>query len=298
MELVLYPSPKADTFAALFQHVRLFCDHINLVFDSNQLYMQCMDNAHVAIMEFYLPAAWFDRYETINSITIGLNAGHLYRILASREKDQQMHLVYSDKDTDRILIHLTSPQMSSENSVQTKSAKTSFDKHFELPLMDLESDTMEIPEIEYVAELSISSPHFAGIINQLKMFGDTMDIQCSEDKIVLASNSQDQGKMFVEINIDDVSAFAIDEGSNLNLSFSLTYLHHVCMYNKLAKEVELKFSDSYPMQIVYVLAKDVSRSDLSTKDVSRSDLSTKDLSTQSQDAKLVLYLAPKINDND
>jgi proliferating cell nuclear antigen PCNA len=273
MDLVLYPSPKADTFAAVFQHIRLFCDHINLSFEPGRLYMQCMDNAHVAILELDLPAEWFDRYElAAGAITFGINAGFLYRILAAREKTQQMHLVYSEADNDVLRVHLTSE--SNKN--------TSFDKHFEIPLISIESETMEIPAIEYAAEMSISSSHFAGIINQLKMFGDTMEIQCSEDKIMLASNSQDQGKMYVEINIDDVSAFAIEEGSQLNLSFSLTYLHHICMYNKLAKEVELKFSESYPMQIVYVLAKDAT--------------TEQNEESESKDARLLFYLAPKIAD--
>ena len=268
MDLVLYPSQKADTFAAVFQHIRLFCDHVNLVFDQERLYMQCMDNAHIAIVELDLPAEWFDRYElTSGSVTFGIHAGFLYRILAAREKDQQLHLVYSEADNDVLRVHFTSSE-SAKNA--------SFDKHFEIPLMSIDSETLSIPEIEYAAEMSISSSHFAGIVNQLKMFGDTMEIQCSEDKIMLASNSQDQGKMYVEINIDDVSAFAIDEGSQLNLSFSLTYLHHICMYNKLAKEVELKFSESYPMQIVYVLA--------STNPESSSI------------ARLLFYLAPKIAD--
>ena len=267
MDLVLYPSQKADTFAAVFQHIRLFCDHVNLVFDQERLYMQCMDNAHIAIVELDLPAEWFDRYElTSGSVTFGIHAGFLYRILAAREKDQQLHLV-SEADNDVLRVHFTSSE-SAKNA--------SFDKHFEIPLMSIDSETLSIPEIEYAAEMSISSSHFAGIVNQLKMFGDTMEIQCSEDKIMLASNSQDQGKMYVEINIDDVSAFAIDEGSQLNLSFSLTYLHHICMYNKLAKEVELKFSESYPMQIVYVLA--------STNPESSSI------------ARLLFYLAPKIAD--
>ena len=273
MDLVLYPSPKADTFAAVFQHIRLFCDHINLSFEPGRLYMQCMDNAHVAILELDLPAEWFDRYElAAGAITFGIHAGFLYRILAAREKTQQMHLVYSEADNDVLRVHLTSE--SNKNA--------SFDKHFEIPLISIESETMEIPAIEYAAEMSISSSHFAGIINQLKMFGDTMEIQCSEDKIMLASNSQDQGKMYVEINIDDVSAFAIEEGSQLNLSFSLTYLHHICMYNKLAKEVELKFSESYPMQIVYVLAKDA--------------MTEQNEESESKDARLLFYLAPKIAD--
>jgi DNA polymerase III sliding clamp (beta) subunit (PCNA family) len=103
------------------------------------------------------------------------------------------------------------------------------------------------------------------------MFADTVSIECSEEKIVMSSKSNDQGKMFVEIDIDDVSGFAIDEGCELNLSFALTYLHNMCLYNKLAEDIELRFSQNYPMKVVYHLGTNASMS---------------------------FYLAPKIDDDE
>jgi hypothetical protein len=117
----------------------------------------------------------------------------------------------------------------------------------------------------------MQSAQFADIVTQLKMFGDTMDVQCSEERIALASTSHDQGKMFVEIGIDDLTEFAIDEGADLALSFSLTYLKHFCAYSKIADVISIKFGDSYPMSISYSLGKE-------------------------ETANLRFYLAPKIND--
>ena len=107
------------------------------------------------------------------------------------------------------------------------------------------------------------------------MFGDTMDIECNEDRIMLNSHSQDHGKMFVEIKIDDLATFIIDEGGRLNLSFSLQYLHNICLYNKLAKEIEIKISEAYPIQIIYDLGGETDRT-----------------------AKIKFYLAPKIKDDE
>jgi len=90
-------------------------------------------------------------------------------------------------------------------------------------------------------------------VNQLKMFGDSMDITCSEEKIVLFSNSPDSGKMSVDMNIDDLTSFSINEGEQLNLSFSLNFLHHICSFNKLAKEMDIKLATDYPLSIVYDL---------------------------------------------
>ena len=282
MEIIIRNSDKADKFAAIFQHIKLFTEHISVSCSKTHMRMQCMDTAHVAIIEMSLPAKWFDVYTLSEddgaNVRIGFNATYLHRILSSRDKDQQIQLVHSSEDADRLLIHLTKPEDSfvsdtgSVNAKKEKEKKTNhFDKHFELPLIDIEEETMDIPEIEYAAELAMHSSQFADIVAQLKMFGDTMEVQCSEERIALASTSQDQGKMFVEIGINDLSEFAIDEGADLALSFSLTYLKHFCAYNKISELVAIKFGDSYPMRVSYSLGEE-------------------------EDANLVFHLAPKIAD--
>jgi proliferating cell nuclear antigen len=133
----------------------------------------------------------------------------------------------------------------------TGEIKTVFDKNFEVPLIELESDLMEIPVIEYQAEMSLPSTNFASIVSQLKMFGDTMDVECSENTINLSATTPEQGKMSVEVKIEDLTAFAIDEGEELSISFSLNYLNIICLYNKLARDIELKLSRDYPMRVDY-----------------------------------------------
>jgi proliferating cell nuclear antigen len=275
MNIVITNPQKAEQFGMLFQHVKAFTDHINIVFGKDRMFIQCMDTSHVSIMELYLPSTWFCKYEHEfdDAITIGVSSSMLYKILNSREKTQLVEISYSQEENDKLFVRMRNPGGTPVN-------KTDFEKHFEIPLMDIDSDTMDIPAIEHQAEITISSYHFASIINQLKMFGDTMDIQCSEEKILLGSNSHENGKMFVEIKIDDLSSFIIDEGKELSLAFSLTYLHNICLYNKIAKEVEVKFSSDYPMQMTYYL----------------DALPEGQEERPENSAKLSFYLAPKIAD--
>jgi len=251
-----------------------------------------MDNAHVAILEMSLPAGWFDVYALSSdaNVRIGFNATFLHRILSSRDRDQQIHLVYHAEDSDRLLVHLNRPADTAtdaksdapkKDKKSSSASATTFDKHFELPLMDIEEEGMQIPEIDYTAELSMQSSQFSDIITQLKMFGDTMDFQCSEEKISLSSTSHDQGKMFAEIGINDLLEFAIEEGANLAMSFSLTYLKYFCAYSRISEHVSIKFGESYPMRIGYSLGKSMSNV----------------LGENEEEGSLVFHLAPKINDD-
>ena len=77
--------------------------------------------------------------------------------------------------------------------------------------------------------------------------------------------------MTVNIDIEDITSYAINEDESMKISFSLNRLHNICMYNKLSKEVEIMLTNNYPMRITYPLNMD--------------------------DAKMVFYLAPKISED-
>jgi hypothetical protein len=59
----LHTPAKAESFAGLFQHIQLFTEHINILFQTDKMFVQDMDSLRVSIFEIYLPAAWFDKYE-------------------------------------------------------------------------------------------------------------------------------------------------------------------------------------------------------------------------------------------
>jgi proliferating cell nuclear antigen PCNA len=261
MDILLCDPEKINVFASIFQHIKVFTETINIIFYKDKVFMQSMDSSHVTVFEITLPAVWFDKYihqgETPH--TLGLHSSILFRILNARDKTHKINIIYDTEEVDKLYLHFTSDK------------KAEFDKRFEIILIELETEYMEIPEIEHEAEFTLDSFNFANIINQLKMFGDNLSIKCSEEDIVLYSSSQDQGKMFVNIKIDDLTTFVINEGSNIELSFSLAYLHNICLYNKLSKEIDIKIAKDYPMKIVYRIA-------------------------GHDDANMTFYLAPKLDD--
>ena len=51
MNIIINNLQKADTFAAIFQHIKLMTDNINIMFEKDRLYVQSMDSARVSIFE-------------------------------------------------------------------------------------------------------------------------------------------------------------------------------------------------------------------------------------------------------
>jgi proliferating cell nuclear antigen len=279
MDFIIKNGTKADQFTIIFQHLKAFSDHINIMFEKTNLFIQSMDSAHVCVLDLKMPSSWFDKYElsTKGAMNIGVSSILLFRILNSREKGQQIHFEYNhDKTSDSLCVHLTTEQKG--NSIE-------FDKHFEVPLIDIDSETLAIPQINHNAEFSLKSTHFSSVISQLKQFGDNVEIKCSDTKITLNSNNADQCKMMVEIDINDLNTFSIDENLTENnpliSCYSLNYMYMMCLYNKLAETMYIKISESYPLKVVYYL------------DGNEPD----SVEEQEQVAHISLYLAPKIDDD-
>ena len=262
MNIVITDLQKAETFSTLFQHVKLFSEHVNIMFDKDKMYLQAMDSSRVSIFEINIPSKWFDTYSHTNeaNICIGINTNVLFKILNTRDKSQILSIQFDTNDNDTLFIKFTS---------ETKNV---FDKQFQVPLMEIDSELMQIPDMDYAVEFTLPSTNFASVINQLKLFGDSLDIECSEEKIILHSSTVESGKMSVEMNIDDLNSYAINEGNTIKSSFGLSFLHNICMYNKIAKTIEISLYENYPMKIIYRL--------------DESD----------ENAKITYYLAPKIND--
>ena len=80
-----------------------------------------------------------------------------------------------------------------------------------------------------------------------------MNIVCTEQKITISSEDHNTGKMNVEINIEELSSYAIEEGRDIILYYSLNYISNICMFNKLSSEVEISLSEDYPMKMNYVI---------------------------------------------
>ena len=258
MNILINDTTKADIFSSLFQHIKLFTEQVNITFNKEKLYLQTMDSSRVSIFEMHLPEKWFDEFKLDNdiSVVIGVNANILFKVLNTRDKEQTINIQY-ELDSDKLNIHFTC-----EN-------KKNFDKHFSVPLINIEEELMDIPNFESNTDITVPSSYFAGIINQMEIFGDSIDFICSEEKIQLISEN---GTMRVDIDVDELTSYSITEGDeDMKISFSLSRLHSICMYHKISKEMEIILTHNFPMKVIYNL--------------------------DFEEAKMIFYLAPKIGDD-
>lgn len=247
MKIAITNKEKIDMFIAMFQLLKSCTSAVTLRFDADKLYIQGMDKAHVCLFDINIQSNWFNKYDMgsglIEETELAVDCNCINAIISRIQDGNILELEYDgESNPDKLDINL----------INDKDVKGDYNRYFRIPLLDLENELLDIPTVDYDAELTLSCKQLIDLTSQLIIFGDDLNIKCSEELLELSANG-DMGEMKVNIDIDDLKEFAICEGEQINLAYSLNYVHKMCLTNKLVPNVELSFSATYPMRIKYDL---------------------------------------------
>ena len=244
MKLSIFEPIKKNMFVALFHLIKNCTSIVSLNINNDHVHIQGMDKSHVCLFNVNIVKNWFKDYEFDDSEPNNFCIDtHIFHTIISVAGDSHCINIYNGDDTDSINIELLTHNTTSSGD---------FNKFFKIPLIDSDYELLDIPESDYDAEFSLSSRRMTEIVSQMSIFGTDLNIICSEEKIDLVTNGI-TGEMKVNIPIDDLSEFSINEGETIDLKYSLSYLAKMCLTNKLSSEISFGISANAPMKIKYDL---------------------------------------------
>eukprot|EP00899_Mesostigma_viride_P017335 jgi/Mesvir1/25602/Mv01830-RA.1 len=122
---------------------------------------------------------------------------------------------------------------------------------YEMKLMDIDEEMIEIPEKEYMTCITMVSSEFQKICRDISIVADKVRIECGGDNIVL-SGSGDIGNCQLEIgkNHPEMTLNAVN-GDRIDETYSVRYL---CTFSKasgLCNTVDIFIMPEYPMIVKY-----------------------------------------------
>lgn len=249
MKLVIRDKVKKDLFIAIFQSIKACTNLISILFNTQNVFIQGMDKSHVCMFEASIDKNWFNEYEKQDQDIpcISFDCAVFFSIISTKHDNHVIEIFY-EGNPDTLCINLVAQKEKGE-----------FSKFFKLPLVDFDYEIMSLPDTEYDAEFSISSKKICDITGQMISFGDDINIKCTDEQIDLITNGI-TGEMLVTIPIDDLTEYSINEGETVDLSYSLTYVHKMCLTSKLSNEIQFSVSHEYPLKVRYDLG-ELSRMD-------------------------------------
>lgn len=243
MRLLIENKSKLEVFVALFSLLKNWGNAIRIQFEESHMYIQTMDKSHVCLSNIIIDKSWFSEYESGKPNSIVVDAVHFCLIVTQVLKNSKLEMKFEDE---------SQPDCLYINLLNNKENKDGYDHFYEIQLIDLDQDVLEIPAVEYDVDMIIESKKMAELISELALVGPDLNIVADEN--VLEFHSQgDSGKLKINIPIENLNEYAIGEGSKLHVSYSINHVGKMCLSSKLSQQIQLGVSSEYPMSFKYDL---------------------------------------------
>lgn len=270
MKIVLSNPKKVSQFACILRHLKNLSLDIEWLVDENKFYTQGMDSSHACLFELELKPDWFDIYEVEMSHSLGINCELIFKIFNCMGENQKIEISYNDTK-DNMCITLLPHE-----------GEKGIERQFELPLINLESELLDVPETEWSADIEMLSSEFSQLVDQLSIFGNDLRVRCNEE--IILTGSGENGKMNAIIQNEDILMYALEEDVTLDLNYSMPFVKEMASYSKLNKKVKINISNDIPMKIQYDLDDFMDNDDVTEDD------------EEVVNNYIRFFLAPKIED--
>eukprot|EP00899_Mesostigma_viride_P010917 jgi/Mesvir1/19827/Mv13117-RA.1 len=222
----------------LVETLKELTNDVNFSFTPDAVRMMAFDNAHCCLFHVCLEKENIEEYRCSKPFVVGIGLVNFYKLLKNVSINDELELKLDGVNLDRMEINIT-------NNV--KKTKWSYS----MKLLDIDEDSLEIPQKEYMTIITMVSSEFQRICRDLHVISDIVRIKCSGSEIVMSCSGDigdcvlQIGKEFPDMKIQLMEDKEIDE------VFSLRYL---CTFSKaagLCNSVSLFLSHEYPLVVKY-----------------------------------------------
>lgn len=211
----------------------------NMDWDDSGIRIQGMDAAHIALSNILLTASDCECYHVQESITVGLDVLRISKILAMANTEDTCELfIKSDQDAT-LSILLESPD-SSKKAL------------FEIPLLEIDMEFMDIPDTTYDHEIQITSSEIPSAIREMSFLGDVVQFAIQDDEFQININGQNgKGQRSWKGDLVKIRS-STDKFSQ---PFPIKYMLLALKATTTTQTLVLEMSDNLPLRISCLFGK-------------------------------------------
>jgi len=218
------------------------CKDVNFDCSEKGLQVQSMDSSHVALVSLLLRESAFSEFKCDRPTSLGMNVDSLAKILKMCGQSDSLKL-RAQNDADVV-------------SFQCESGEDDRIADFDLKLMQIESEHMEIPEQHYKVVVKLPSAEFQKICRDLKEFGETMQVKATKEGITFTvQGDMGAGNVMLKPRAaekpEDSVSLTVHEP--VSATFALRYLVNFAKAAPLCGTVELGLGPDAPLLVRYNL---------------------------------------------
>lgn len=283
----LTQTEKVEKFVTIFSNLKGFTEFITLRLETQKLFVQGMDSSHISMFEINLSHDWFDEYTIEKEIVIGISTDTLHKILSTRKS--QHGIIFKNINQENLTISLFDV-----NNINPK--KKMYPKEFNLSLVDLDIEEMNVPEQDHDVDIEFQSKQLKSLLDEVVLFNDSVSFTCNDDSVVFKCKN-DICSFQTDIPTEQLSYFSYREAPSL--SFNVKYLHIFLQFHKLNENVWLHLNENSPLRCRYILDQQQNKDKhIDTENAEHKYDNDEENELQTSINTVTFYLAPKIEDTE
>lgn len=202
-----------------------------------------MDSSHISLCALNLKTTGFENYRCDRDLALGLSLTNLSKILKCAGNEDSI-TIRAEEDADVATFLFEAP-------------KTDKISEFEFKLMDIDTESLNVPDKKFDCQVRMSSKEFRTIMADLHALGDTCTIAVSKEGVQF-SVVGDMGTANVTVRpkaaADDIKGdqgTSIDVNVPVRLTFALKNLLNFTKATPLSERVHLSMSSDHPLVVEY-----------------------------------------------
>lgn len=244
MKITINDDNKFEKLKIMFRVLKQFTTSTLIRCDKEKLYIQSMDAAKTSIAEYTLYKDWFDDYEIDGEETFGVMTHIICAVFNCYIDNGKMTMKLND-DTLNVSYH------TKEEDALIK------DKIFDIPLIDLDENIINIPEQEYQIDLGMSTSMFNDMISEISTFNSDLQLSINENEIYFKTyDSYDIGdtincNLSIYLDIEKIEEFSIEENTNIKVAYSTKNILMMSNFSKIFDTIKLGISEDTPLNICF-----------------------------------------------
>lgn len=238
MEIII---TEATLFKKAIEAIKEFLPMTEMNVSSDGLRINGMDTSHICFIDFFLSAEECDSISCPDPISLGISTGIITKVLSAAATGSDSITLSVSEESDKL-------GLSIKNDTTCRRAE------FELPLMELNENSVQIPEMEYSANIKAKTSDIIGLAKDVALFGDAAELKLNTDGFHISVRSENGSANVTLDNTDDREMTLEDEEVKVN--YSIKYIQNILRGGaSLSSTADLSFEEGKPLRAIFRFGK-------------------------------------------
>lgn len=243
---------SAQVFRRIFDSLKDLVVESNIEFSGDGMELQAIDSAHVALVHVKLSAEAFKSFRCDSRLLIGVNFNNMAKILRTANLTDTLTMRYVD---DKMEMDDSMQTCSDSLTLLFEDTETQRVAEYRLKLMNLDQESLGIPESDYKNRFLMTSAAFQRMCNS--NLGEALTLSMNKDEVCCESSS-DMGDLKITYRTDSKTdakpdLLSLDCQEKMEVPFSSKYMISFAKAAPLAPSVNICLSMDEPIMIEFPL---------------------------------------------